>query len=148
VKEIEESKRGDYTRKSAYAFSRAYETDTTNLLAAYNTGVTYFALWEVQADAARQIKGTTADIKAKRAQADKAALAAADKAIEWLEKAYVSLAAKKDRSGLEKGSLNKAIDLLYNVYNYKRDMSRGVNPKDYDRYDAKMKLYDSLHGKF
>jgi hypothetical protein len=148
VKDLEEAKRGDYTRKSAYAFAKSYELDTTNLLAAYNTGVTYFALYEAQADAARQIKGVTPEIKAKRSQADKFADASADKAIEWLERAYTSLAAKKERSNLERGSLNKSIDLLYNAYNYKRDRSRGVNPKDYDKYDAKMKLYDSLHGKY
>lgn len=148
VKDLEEAQRTDYTRKSAYAFSKAYEADTANLLAAYNTGVTYFATWESQADAARLIKGVTPEIKAKRAQADKLADASVDKAIEWLEKAYTSLAAKQNRSSLERGSLNKSIDLLYNAFQYKRDRSRGVNPKDYDKYDAKMKLYDSLHGKY
>jgi hypothetical protein len=148
IKDLEEAQRGDYTKKSAYAFSRAYDLDTTNLLAAYNTGVTYFALWESQADAARQLKGVTADIKTKRAAADKTADATVDKAIEWLEKAYTSLAAKTGRSNVERASLNKSIDLLYNAYQYKRERTKGVAPKDYDKYDAKMKLYDSLHNKF
>jgi len=148
VKEVEDATRANYTKKSAYAFSKAYETDTSNLLAAFNTGVTYFALWEAETDAARQIKGVTPEIKTKRAAADKVADAAADKAIEWLEKAYTVLAAKSNRSNIEKGSLNKSIDLLYNVYQYKRDRSKVIAPKDYDKFDAKMKTYDGLHGKY
>lgn len=148
IRDMEPAKRSEYTKKGIYAFTKAYEKDTANALASYNVGVTNYAQWEEQTEAARQIKGTTADIKAKRAAADKVADAAADKSVDWLERAFRSLAAKSTRTNLEKGCLTKSTDLLYNLYAYKKDRSRGVNPKDYDKYDAKAKFYDNLHGKY
>jgi hypothetical protein len=148
IRDMEGAKKTEYTRKAAQAFTKAYQLDSSNLLAIYNTGVTYYAIWETDADAARAIKGVTPEIKAKRSQADKVADASADKSIEWLEKAFTALSNKKDRSNVERSSLNKSVDLLFGLYNYKRDRARGVNVKDYDKYDAKMKTYDSLHGKF
>ena len=87
-------------------------------------------------------------MKVKKAAANKLAFDAADQSIVWLEKAFRSLSGKAARTNLEKGLLNKSVDLLYNVYEYKRDMSRGVNPKDYDAYDAKLNYYNGQHGKF
>lgn len=150
IKDYDAAKRDDYTNKAVYAFQKSYEKDTANALASYNAGVTVYAQWQDLADAARAIKGTTADIKTKRAAADKLADAAADKSIQWLEKAFWSLLAKKTKgslTGLERGCLTKSTDLLYNVYSYKLDRSRGVSPKDYDVFSAKMKFYDNLHGK-
>jgi hypothetical protein len=150
VRDLEPAQRAQYTKKAVYAFTKAYEKDTSNALASYNVGVTNYAQWEDAYDAARQIKGTTADIKAKRATADKQADAAADATINWLEKSFNSLSAKKAKgslSNLEKGCLSKSVDFLYNLYAYKKDRSRGVNPKDYDKFDAKAKYYDALHGK-
>ena len=148
IKDLDDSKKGDFNKKAMYAFSRAYELDTTNAIAAYNAAVTNYQQFETLSDSARSFKGTTADIKAKRTAAQKLASDQADKSIEWLEKAHNSLAAKTDRSNLEKGLLSKSIDLLYNTYEYKRDMSRGVNPKDYDKYDAKLTYYNTLHDKY
>jgi hypothetical protein len=147
IKEMEGSKRDEYTSKAIYAFGKSYEKDTTNALASYNAGVTLYSQWQDLADAARDIKGTTADVKTKRAAADKLADVPADKSIEWLEKAFWSLLAKKTRTNLEKGCLSKSTDLLYNLYAYKQDRSRGVNTKDFDKYEAKAKFFDSLHGK-
>lgn len=148
IKDLPEDKRAQYNKKAQYAFEKAYSKDTTNGIAAYNAGVTAYTNWEVVAQTAKDIKGTTADIKAKKTAANKQAFEAADQSIAWLEKAHRSLAGKTDRSNLEKGLLNKSVDLLYNIYEYKRDMSRGVNPKDFDAYDAKVTYYNNLHGKF
>jgi hypothetical protein len=148
IRDMEPAKRAEYTKKGIYAFTKAYEKDTSNALASYNVGVTSYAQWEEQLDAARQIKGTTADVKTKRAAADKVVDVAADQSITWLEKAFASLAAKTTRTNLEKGCLTKSTDLLYNLYAYKKDRSKVVNPKDYDRFEAKAKFYDNLHGKY
>ncbi len=148
IKDLDAPKRAEYTNKAAYAFSRAYEMDTTNALASYNAGVAAYTLFEEASDSARQIKGVTADIKTKRAAADKKVDAAADKSIEWLERSFNSLAAKTTRTNTEKNVVGKAGDLLYNLYAYKRDRSKVLNPKDYDKFDAKGKYYDSMHGKF
>jgi hypothetical protein len=148
IRDMDAAKRTEFTNRAIYAFSKAYEKDTTNALASYNVGVTTYAQWEEAFDAARQIKGTTADIKAKRAAADKLADAAADKSLVWMERAFNSLAAKTTRTNLEKGTLSKSTDLLYNLYAYKKDRSKVLNPKDYDRFEAKAKFYDGLHGKY
>jgi len=148
IRDMEPPARAEYTKKGVYAFTKAYEKDTANALASYNVGVTNYAQWEEQLDAARQIKGTTADIKSKRASADKLVDAAADKSLIWMERAFNSLAAKTTRTNLEKGTLGKSTDLLYNLYAYKKERSKVLNPKDYDRFDAKGKFYDNLHGKY
>jgi hypothetical protein len=148
VREMDPAKRAEFTNRAIYAFGKAYEKDTTNALASYNVGVTTYAQWEEQLDAARQIKGTTPDIKAKRAAADKQVDAAADKSLLWMERAFNSLSAKTNRSNLEKGTLGKSTDLLYNLYAYKKERSKVLNPKDYDRYEARAKFFDSLHGKY
>jgi hypothetical protein len=105
-------------------------------------------LFEEASDSARKITGVTPAIKAKRAAADKVTDEAADKSIEWLEKSYSSLAAKTTRTNTEKNVVGKAADILYNLYTYKRDRSKVLNPKDYDKFDVKSKFYDSMHGKF
>lgn len=148
IRDMDPSKRSEFTNKAIYAFTKASEKDTANALASYNVGVTTYAQWEELLEAARQIKGTTADIKAKRAAADKLADAAADKSLVWMERAFNSLAAKTNRSNLEKGTLSKSTDLLYNLYAYKKDRSKVINPKDYDKFDAKAKFFDNLHGKY
>ncbi len=148
IKDLEEKDRGVYNKKAIAAFSKAYELDTTNAIAAYNAGVTNYGNFEIVADEARAIKGTTPDIKTKKTAANKLAVEAADKSIEWLEKAFTALEVKKERSNLENGLLKKSVDLLYNIYEYKRDMSRGVNPKDYDKYDAKLTHLNTLHDKY
>lgn len=148
IKELDPEKRTEYTNRAVYAFGKAAEMDTANGIASFNAGIAAYTVFEDASDAARKIKGTTADIKAKRSQADKTADAAADKAIQWLEKSFATLSSKSARSNIEKSCLSKSTDLLYNLYAYKRDRSRGVSPKDYDKYEAKSKYYDSLHGKF
>ncbi|MCY7422109.1 MAG: hypothetical protein LH478_10265 [Chitinophagaceae bacterium] len=147
IKNLPEDQRGQYNKKAQYAFEKAYSKDTTNGIAAYNAGVTAYTNFESVAQTARDIKGTTADVKVKKTAANKQAFEAADQSIVWLEKSHRSLSAKTTRTNLEKGLLKKSVDLLYNVYEYKRDMSRGVSPKDYDAYDAKLNYYNGLHGK-
>ena len=148
IKDLPEDQRAQYNKKAQYAFEKAYQKDTTNGIAAYNAGVTAYTNWETVAQAARDIKGITADVKVKKTVANKQAFEAADQSIAWLEKAHRSLLGKAHRSNLEKGLLNKSVDLLYNVFEYKRDMSRGINPKDYDAYDAKLNYYNGLHAKY
>ena len=148
IKELDPAKKSEYNNKAYYAFAKAAELDTANGIASYNAGVTAYTMFEDARDNRVKIKGTTADIKAKQAAADKIADAAADKAIASLEKSFGSLSSKAERSNIEKSVLSKSTDLLYNLYEYKKDRSRGTSPKDYDKYDVKSKYYDSLHGKF
>lgn len=148
VKDLDPSKRSEYTDKAFYAFTKASDLDTGNGLSSYNAGIAAYTMFEDASDSARKIKGVTAAIKAKRAAADKEADAAADKSITWLEKSYVTLAGKTSRTNTEKNVVGKSADLLYNLYSYKKDRSKVLNPKDYDKYDSKSKFYDNMHGKF
>lgn len=148
IKDLDPAQRAPYTEKAFYAFSKAADLDTANGLSSYNAGVAAYSLFEDASDSARKIKGVTAAIKSKRAAADKHADSAANRSITWLEKSYNTLAGKATRTGTEKNVVGKSADILYNLYAYKRDRSKALNPKDYDKYDAKVKYYDSMHGKF
>ncbi len=148
IKEMEAEQRAQYTNAAVLAFSKSYELDTSNAIAAYNSGVSLYNLFQDAFDAAQKIKGITPEIKTKREQANKVTDAQADKTIAILEKAFGSLAAKEKRSGSEKNVLGKTTDILFNLFDYRKDRSRGVNMKDYDKYEAKAKYYDALHGKF
>jgi len=148
IKELDPAQKAQYTQKAFYAFSKAADLDTANGISSYNAGIATYTLFEDASDSARKIKGVTAAIKSKRAQADKAADSAADNSIVWLEKSFNTLSAKTTRTSIEKNVVGKTADLLYNLYTYKRERTKALNPKNYDKYDAKSKFYDSMHGKF
>lgn len=148
IKELDPSQKAQYTNRAFYAFTKAADLDTANGLSSFNAGVSAYSLFADASDSARKIKGVTAAIKSKRAAADKQVDSAADKSIVWLEKSFNTLSAKADRTKTEKNVVGKSADLLYEIYSYKRDRSKVLNPKNYDKYDAKMKYYDSMHGKF
>ena len=148
IKDLDPSKRSDYTAKAFYSFSRAADLDTANGLSSYNAGIAAYTLFEDASDSARKIKGVTAAIKSKRAAADKAADSAADNSIVWLEKSFNTLSSKATRTNTEKNVVGKSADILYNLYTYKRERTKALNPKNYDKYDAKVKYYDNMHGKF
>ncbi|MFC4230935.1 tetratricopeptide repeat protein [Parasediminibacterium paludis] len=78
----------------------------------------------------------------------------ADGGISYIEKSYTilkdkpNLANGKDlteKEKVERVCLRKSVDILANMYAVKRDKAAGKDPKAYDAYDAKYKLYDSLH---
>lgn len=142
IRDMEVSKKNPYLRKAYYSFSKAAELEPENSIANFNTGVAAYSIFENIADSARQIRGTTADIKTKRAAADKVADAAADKSIEWLEKAYNQMDAKTDKSRVEQNSIKSAARLLTVLYEYKRERAKGNNAL-YDKYDAKFKNYET-----
>jgi hypothetical protein len=78
----------------------------------------------------------------------------ADGTISYVEKSYTilkdkpNLANGKDlteKEKVERVCLRKSVDILANMYATKRDKAVGKDPKAYDVYDAKYKLYDGLH---
>jgi len=133
---------------AAEAFEKAYNLNNTNGIYAFNAGVLYYNVFTVLDDRFYANTGESAALKANRAAIVKDQMVLADKAIEWLEKGYNVLKAKTTREKSETVSLNRSIDFLANLYTWKRDKSRGVNPKDYDAFDAKFKFYDQEHDKY
>jgi hypothetical protein len=73
---------------------------------------------------------------------------AIDIASEWMEKSFAVLKDKAPKSNSEKNVLNKTVDFLANIYQYKRDKAKAKDPKAYDLFDAKYKQFDALHDKF
>lgn len=144
LKELKPEDKKPYTEKAAKSFIKAYELDAKNVLAIYNAAVINYVLWGDADDAALAIRGITADIKNRRAQADKVAMAAADKALELLEKAYKLLDDNAAKTNLEKNSEKNAAKFLANLYLWKRDKSKG-KPTDYDMYDKKFQSFDKKY---
>lgn len=144
VRELADDEKLKFLERSVEAFIKSVELDSTNMLAVYNAGVTNYSLWESAYDDARAIRGTTADIKARRAKADKATDAAADKSIEWLEKAYARFAAKTEKDKVEENSQKTSARFLAALYEYKRERAKG-NEAAYDKWDKKFKFYEAKY---
>ena len=159
--------------KAREAFKKAYSKNN-DVLAGFNAGILYFnefndlddayranvkAMQDINATkvaekdpkkkAATDAK-TKADIEPlKNAKADIEAKmnSAVDGAIEWLEKTEVSLKAKTDKSKTEKTSYKNTVKFLGSLFEYKRDKVKGKDPKAYDAFDAKSKMYYDLYDK-
>jgi hypothetical protein len=133
-------------RKAIDAFKKAYELDNTNGLAAYNVGILLNNEWNDLQDRYRNNIGASAALKAKRDEIDKLSIPIATEAIEWMEKSFAVLDAKKDRSKTEKNSYSTSIKILANLYEYKRDKVKGKSPADYDKFNAKFNFYAAKVG--
>jgi hypothetical protein len=133
---------------AADAFAKAYNLNNKAGLYAFNTGVLYYGVFSTLDDRFYAYVGESAALKAKRAEIVKEQQDMSSKAIEWLEKGYTTLKAKEPREKNENNSLDRCVTFLANLYMWKRDKSRGVNPKDYDAYDAKYQFYDAEVGKY
>jgi hypothetical protein len=120
--------------------------DNTNGLAAYNVGVLLNNEWNDLQDRYRNNIGASAALKAKRDEIDKLSIPIATEAIEWMEKSFAVLDAKKDRSKTEKNSYSTSIKILANLYEYKRDKVKGKSPADYDKFNAKFNFYAAKVG--
>ena len=70
-----------------------------------------------------------------------------DNSIEWLEKAYNAWKAKTDKNKLEKSSFKNAVKFLGTLYEHKREKVKGKDPKAYDTFDAKSKLFYDMYDK-
>lgn len=134
---------------AADAFMKAYNINNTNGLYAFNAGVLYYSIFGQLDDRYFNLRGESAALKAQRDAVIKDQQQYADKAIEWLEKGYNTLKAKQTREKNESNSLNRSVDYLAILYQWKRDRVKGTaNAKDYDALDAKYKLFDSEHDKY
>lgn len=167
-----------YNLKGAEAFKKAYALNNQNAIAAFNVGIIYYNIYNEYGDryaanirAMQAVNSANADkpvekdpkkkaaaeaalkaklepFKAANAELEKPMIENMDIAVEWLEKSYTTLKDKQNRTNVEKNVINKTVDFLANLYAYKRDKLKGKDPKAFDAYDAKYKMYDDLHGKF
>lgn len=167
-----------YTLKGGDAFKKAFAKNTQNAIAAFNVGVIYYNIFGEYDDTyaynirlMQSLNTAFADRPVEKDPKKKAANEAAQKtklepykaanvllekpmmdnldvSLEWLEKSFVILKDKPNRSNVEKGIITKTVDFLANLYAYKRDRLKGKDPKSFDLFDAKYKEYDALHDKY
>ncbi len=157
------------------AYKKAFGKDSKLGIAAFNAGVISYNVFskldDKQRDNIRAIqdintkkaeikdpakkkafeqnsKATIDALKAANAGIDVTIIKSADEAIEWLEKAYNAMKDIAKRTKVETNCLNKSVDLLANVFSYRRDKVKTKDPKAYDAFDAKYKVYDALHDKY
>lgn len=163
-----------YRSKAEAAFSKGYEKDNNNGLAAFNVGLINYNEWvdlddQFEANIKRiaelnrskaevkdpkkkaandaRVKKEVDAIRAVNAGIEKKQHAFADKAAQWFETTHKVLSVKATPDRAEKQVLGKSVDNLTNLYLWKRDKSKGNNA-EYDKYDALYKKYDALHGKY
>jgi len=172
---LDSLKQDGYQRKAADAFKKASDRTPDDGIAPFNVGIiayNQFGLYDDRMhDNIRRLQdmNTNHDVEKdpKKRPAAEAAfkkqldsvraintameaplMSSVEESITWLEKSYNILKDKANRTPLEKNCLNKTVDFLSNLYLYKRDKVRGKDPKKYDEFDAKYKVYDALHDKF
>lgn len=160
-------------KKGMEAFKKAYQKGA-DILAGFNVGVLYFNEYnecdEKRADNVRKMQEINANkttekdpkkkaaaeakikeqvepIKKANAALELSIMSAADNSIEWLEKTYNSLKDKAEKSKQEKASYKNAVKFLGLLFEFKREKSKGKDPKAYDNFDAKSKMYYDLFDK-
>lgn len=144
---LDSAAKSELKKTASDAFAKAFNT-SKNGLYAFNAGVLQYNVFGELDDRYYGFRGESPALKAARTEVEKQQMDVANKSIEWLEKAYTTLKDKTDRSKPESSSLDRSVKYLTNLYQWKRDKSRGVNAKDYDAFDAKYKLYDSEYDKY
>ncbi|SDZ84430.1 hypothetical protein SAMN05192529_102292 [Arachidicoccus rhizosphaerae] len=129
------------------AYQKAFNLGHNGIYA-FNVGILNYQRFSELDDEFFANKGEEAAKKAKRDAIEKEQAPLADTSIAWLTKSYDVLSAKQDRDKNESVSLNRAVDIIANLYNWKMNKARGHDPKAYDQYEALFKKFDSLHETF
>ncbi|MGF7232290.1 hypothetical protein [Arachidicoccus sp.] len=129
------------------AYQKAFAKNPNGIYA-FNSGVLYYAEYSKLDDEFYKNRGEGAALKAKRAVIEKAEMPLADSSIIWLTKAYEILSAKTNREKSETISLNRAVDIIANLYSWKMDKARGQDTAAYDKAETGFKKFDALHNSF
>ncbi|WP_162923620.1 hypothetical protein [Arachidicoccus soli] len=129
------------------AYEKAFAKSPKGLYA-FNAGVLNYAEFSKLDDDFYKSRGEGAALKAKRDAIQKSQMPLADTAITWLTKAYEILSAKTDRDKSETISLNRAVDIIANLYSWKMDKARGHDTTAYDKAETGFKKFDALHNTF
>ena len=147
VKGLDSAQQINVKLLSANIYERLFAINPKGLYA-FNAGVLNYNIFNVLDDRFYTLRGESAALKAQRTDIQKQQMPYADTAIAWLEKGYEILKAKTDREKPESNSLNRSVDFLANLYQWKRERAKVTAPKDYDKYDAKYNQYSNEHDKY
>ncbi len=148
TKTLDSTQQVELKKTSAGIYEKLFAMNPNKGLYAFNAGVLNYNIFNVLDDRYYALRGEGAALKTKRTAIQKEQGPYADSAIYWLEKGYDVMKAKTDRDKNESNSLNRSVDFLANLYQWKRERTKGVAPKDYDKYDAKFNLFSNEHDKY
>ena len=98
--------------------------------------------------AADKLAAAQAPLKQQNAAIDVDLQKNIDLSIDALEKAFVSLKGKSEKTKRDNNLLNNCVRYLTNLYEIKRNKFRGKDPQKYDMYEAKYKEFDALQNSF
>jgi hypothetical protein len=133
---------------AADAYSHAFKINN-NPVYAYNIGVLYYNIYDEELGSRfYSLRGESPALKAARADVERQQNMYADSSISYLTQSYTILKAKTDIDKREKGVLGNSIKDLANLYQWKEDKARGVDPKAVDKYEALYKQFDAEADKY
>ena len=127
------------------AISTANEEEFAAKKAAAKTPQAKAAVNKASAD---KLAAAQAPLKQLNASIDVEVQKNIDISIDALEKAYLALKDKTDRSKRDNNLLNNCARYLTNLYEVKRNKFRGKDPQKFDMYEAKYKEFDALQNSF
>lgn len=152
---LDSAKQLEVKLMAADAFTKAYAAakaapgaeDNTGLYT-YNAGILYYNVFQDLDQRFYDLRGEGAALKAKRDVIEKDEVVYADLSATWFTNAYEAFKAKTELSKREKSLMLNTVKNLANIYQWKLGKARGVNPKDYDKYDALYKQFDAETDKY
>ena len=128
---------------AADAYSHAARL-SNNPVYSYNIGVLYYNIYDEELGSRfYALRGESPALKAARADVEKQQQMYSDSAAAYLTQAYTSLKAKTELEKRDKTILHNTITDLANIYQWKEDKAKGIDPKAVDKYDALYKQYDA-----
>ena len=98
--------------------------------------------------AADKLAASQAPLKQQNAAIDVDLQKNIDLSIDALEKSFVALKGKSEKTKRDNNLLNNCVRYLTNLYEIKRNKFRGKDPQKYDMYEAKYKEFDALQNSF
>lgn len=127
------------------AFGKAFNLEKNGVYA-FNAGVLLYQQYSELEDRIAAAGNTGASAKRKQDSIEAKQLQLADMSVEWLEKAYTLLKAKKGRDKSDISCLSKSVDLLAELYQWKRDKASRKNAAAYNALEVKYKQFSAEHG--
>lgn len=109
-----------------------------------NAAIVNYQIYNRLEDEFRSNAGQGADLKAKRDKILSEQQKYADESIQWYEKVIPLLEAKTDKDRRETTYLRNAYRNMTNLYEWKTNKARGVQPQLVDKYEALFNKYNKL----
>ena len=127
----------------AEAYGKLFQK-TNNYLYALNAAIVNYQIYYHLEDEFRANTGQGADLKAKRDAIVAKQQEMSDASIKWYQTAIPLLEAKTDKDRRETNYLRNAYRNMTNIYEWKTNKARGVQPQLVDKYEAEFNKYNNL----